>query len=189
MKREDLKKLLGETATDEVIDKIMGLHGADIETHKTKLTEAETTRDQFKTQLDEANGQIANFKGMKIEEIQQAAANWETKYNEATTKAATDLAKVKFDHALDSSLTSAKAKNAKAVKALLSTDTLKLNEDGTIAGLDDQLTKIKTENGYLFTDETKPPVIIKGGNNQPVIGDKVVDAARKAAGLTVTEGK
>lgn len=189
MKREDLKKLLGDGATDETIDAIMGLHGKDIEQHKTKLTEAETARDGFKTQLDAANQQIEGFGLMKTQEEVDAAVNeWKTKAEQAETKAAEQLAQVRFDHALETALAGAKTKNAKAARALLSMDSLKLNEDGTIEGLDAQLTKIKSENDYLFESDKPAPRIVTGGNNQPVTGDKTIDAARKAAGL-VTEAK
>jgi hypothetical protein len=91
---------------------------------------------------------------------------------------------LKFDYALTGALSGAKAKNTKAVKALLNTNDLKLGEDGTLVGLSEQLAKVKSENGYLFEDETPSPKIVAGGgNNQSIIGDSVVEAARKAAGL------
>jgi hypothetical protein len=184
MKREDLEKL---GLSKEQIDSIMGLHGADIETHKTKLTEAESARDQFKTQLDAATQQIEGFKDMKKpEEVEAAISEWQTKLADAEKAANENLQKVKFDHALESALTGAKAKNIKAVSALLSTDALKLKEDGTIEGLDDQLKTVKEKNDYLFESETKPPVIVKGGNSKSVIGDPVMDAARRGAGLPET---
>jgi hypothetical protein len=91
---------------------------------------------------------------------------------------------LKFDHALDGALSGAKAKNPKAVKALLSSDALKYNEaDGSIVGLNEQLEKIKSENDYLFADAKEPPKIIAGGNNQSVVGDLQLEAMRKGAGL------
>lgn len=188
MKREELKKLLGDSATDEVLDKIMGLHGADIESHKTKLSETESARDGFKTQLDAANQQIEGFKGMNIDEIKAAADDYKAKFEQAQTDHAAQVAGLKFDHAIETALTGAKAKNLKAVQALLSKDTLKLNEDGTVAGLDDQLKTIKEKDAYLFEGDKPAPKIVTNTNNQPVLGDKTIEAARKAAGLTV-QGK
>ncbi len=54
---------------------------------------------------------------------------------------------MKFDYALTAALTGAKARNSKAVKALLDMDGLKLN-DGKIIGLDEQLSQIKEENAF-----------------------------------------
>lgn len=58
----------------------------------------------------------------------------------------------KFSMALQHALQVAGAKNAKAVQALISMEGLHL-ENGTIAGLSEQLDELKKENGYLFEDE------------------------------------
>ena len=62
-----------------------------------------------------------------------------------------------------SSQTGARARNSKAVKALLDMDGLKLN-DGKIIGLDEQLSQIKEENGFLFESDEPAPTIVKGTN-------------------------
>jgi predicted phage tail protein len=163
MKRDDLEKL---GLTKEVIDSVMALHGADIETHKGKVTTAEATVATLQTQLTDANAQIEQFKGMNVDQIKAAADEWKTKFETAQTEAANQLAQVKFDHALESALNGAKAKNVKAVQALLSRDNLKLTDDGKILGLDEQLTKIKTDNDYLFEDARPTPKIVTGGKVQ-----------------------
>jgi len=58
------------------------------------------------------------------------------------------ISSMRFDYALEKSLSGAKAKSVKAVRALLDTDSLKLTDDGTIEGLDDQLEAIKSENEF-----------------------------------------
>jgi len=190
MKREQIKKLLGENATDEIIDAIMKLHGDDIEANKTKLTEAETSRDQFKTQLDEANTAIEGFKKLNPEQLQKAADEWKTKYETAQTEATAQLAQVKFDHALEGALTGAKAKNPKAVKALLEMRNLKLNEaDGSIIGLEDQLKAVKEKNDYLFESNEPAPRFGGGGGNQPVMTDAFEAAMWKGAGLKPPDQK
>lgn len=182
MKREDLK---GLNLSDEAIDSIMALHGKDIEGHKSRLSTLQTELDGVKVQLTEAGTAIESFKAMKPDELKAAADDWKTKAEQAQTDAANQLAALKFDHALENSLTGAKVKNVKAVRALLSTDALKFNEaDGSIIGLNEQIEKIKSENDYLFADVKEPPKIVTGGNSKSVItGDAVVNAARKAAGL------
>jgi len=184
MKREDLKKLLGESATDELVDKIMAEHGKDVEKHKSDLATITTERDGLKTQLTEASKQIEGFKGMDIEGVKKSADEWKAKAEQAETEAKAQLEKLKFDHALDGALTVAKGKNAKAIKALLNTELLKLNDaDGSIVGLKDQLDKIKTENDYLFESDTPAPKIVAGGNSKTILTDPILAAARRAAGL------
>jgi len=187
MKRDDLVKLgLDESA----VDAVMKMHGTDIERHKTDLATAQSEVSGLKAQLTEAGTAIESFKALKPDELKAAADEWKIKAEKAQADAQAQVASLKYDYALDSALTGAKAKNVKAVKALLDGSILKLSEDGKIAGLDEQLTKIKTENDYLFSDTTPTPRIVTGGNSQSVLGDKMVDAARSAAGLPApTQGK
>lgn len=154
MKREFLKEL---GLTDEQIDKVMAENGKDIEKHKTTAETHKTEIENLKSQLEEANKQIEDFKGMDIEGIKKAAEEYKTKFEEAQAKAKADMEKLQFDHALEKALTDSKAKNTKAVKALLDLEGLKL-KDGEIIGLKDQLEKVKEENDFLFeTDEPVDP--------------------------------
>ncbi len=181
MKREDLKALGLE---DTAIDAVMALHGKGIESLKSNLTTLQTEADTLKTQLAEAGTTIEGFKKLDIEGIKAAADDWKAKAEKAQTDAAAQLAQVKFDYALETALTGAKAKNPKAVQALLSKDALKYNEaDGSIIGLNEQLEKIKSENDYLFADAKPIPELILGGNNQSVVGDAFEIAMRKGANL------
>jgi predicted nucleic acid-binding Zn-ribbon protein len=186
MKREDLEKIEG--LSKEAIDRIMALHGQDITNHQTKLTTAQTELDGLKAQLTEANTTIESFKKLDVDGIKAAADDWKAKAEKATADAAAQMTALKFDHALDGALSGAKAKNSKAVKALLDMELLQKAYDdktGTIIGFEDHLKPVKEANDYLFESDEKTPVIVKGGNNQSVIGDVVVNAARQAAGLPI----
>jgi len=187
MKREDLKKLLGESAAEDVVDKIMALHGKDVEDHKTKLSTAQTELDGLKKQLTEAGETIEGFKKLDIDGVKKSADDWKAKAEQAEKDAAAQIQQLKFEHALDGALTGAKAKNAKAVKALLDSQALKLNEDGSILGLKEQLEKVKSENDFLFESDEPTPKIVAGGKSKSVITDPMLLSARKAAGLPVEE--
>lgn len=184
MKREDLEK---QGLTKEQIDFVMAENGKDIESQKSKTTAAQGEVDGLKKQIEEANQQIEDFKKLDIEGVKKAADEYKTKFESAQAESVKQLAALKFDHALDSALTGAKAKNAKAVKALLDTELLKMAEDGSISGLKEQLEKIQSENDYLFESEEQPPKIVIGGQSKTVINDPVYLAARKAAGLPTGE--
>ena len=187
MKREDLKAL---GLSDEHIDKIMALNGQDIEKQKGSLVTLQTEADGLKKQLEEAGVTIEGFKKLDIAAIQTAADEWKTKAEQAQKDAADQVARLRFDHALDGALSGAKARNPKAVRALLNLDGLKLNEaDNSIAGLKEQIEKIQTENDFLFESSEKTPTIVKGGTNQPVMSDPVILAARQAAGLSTGQEK
>lgn len=176
MKTEFLK---GLNLSQEVIDKIMAENGKDIAAEQKKTSKAEQDRDSYKeqahnlqTRLDDAGEQIEKFKKMDIESIQQAADEWRQKAEDATAEADKKIQAMQFDYALSEALTGAKAKNAKAVKALLDMDGLKFNE-GEIIGLDKQLEQLKADNDYLFESDKPAPKIVKGtGGGDPLPGAK-----------------
>lgn len=188
MKREELKEL---GLSDEQIDKIMSLNGQDIEKHKQTAETAKATGDALKKQLDDATTQIEAFKGMDIEAVKKSADEWKAKAEQASKDAEAQVSRLKFDHALDGALTGAKAKSLKAVKALLDLESLKLNDDGSIAGLEDQIkTIMESKDGFLFESDKPEPKIVSGGNNQTVGNISAFEAAaRKGAGLPISEGK
>lgn len=146
MKREFLKEL---GLTDAQIDKIMSENGKDVEKAKGDLSTKETELNSTKEQLKKANKQIEEFKEMDIEGIKAAADEYKTKFEESEKTRKEELEKLRFEHKLEGALSGAKAKNIKAVKALLDMEGLKLNKD-EIVGLNDQLEKLKEENDYLF---------------------------------------
>jgi hypothetical protein len=181
MNKEDLIKL---GVTDEaVIQSIIVLHGKDIEKHKSDLTATTTELTNTKSQLQEAGMTIEGFKKLDVEGVKKSADEWKEKAEKAEANAQVQIAKMKFDFALDQGLNAAKARNPKAVKALLTMENLKLSEDGQLEGLDDQLKKIKETDDYQFESDEQTPRIVAGGSDKSVIADAVVVAARKAAGL------
>ena len=200
MKRDDLEKL-GLTAealekaelSADVIDKIMSLHGKDIETHKTKITEATTAAEALKDQLAAANAKIEGFNGMKSpEEVANAINEWKTKLEQAQTDAAATVARLRFDHALHGELAKAKVKNVKAVMPLLDVEALQkgFNEkDDTFLGLDKQIEALKQSDAYLFDAEEGQPRFMDGTQSPPVGNDSFLAAAMRGAGIKLTDGK
>lgn len=180
MKREDLKKLGLE---DEAIDEVMAMHGQDIEKFKTDLEARENEVQNLGQQLSQAGEVIEGFKSMDVEGIKAAADEWKQKAEDAKKEAEEAVRTLKFDHALENSLREAKAKNPKAVRALLDLEKVDFDEDGKLKGLNEQLETVKTENDYLFESEKPQPKIVDRGENTDVMGDAAVSAARKGAGL------
>lgn len=158
MKREFLKELGLEK---EAVEQIMAEHGKDVEGLKQQISTLETEKENLSGQLAEANQQMEDFKGMDIEGIQRAAEEWKTKAEAAEAKAKADVEKLQFEYALNTALAGAKAREPKAVAALLDMDGLKLNGN-KIVGLKDQLEKLKTEKDFLFENDEKTPQIIRG---------------------------
>lgn len=182
MKRDELKAL---ELDDAVIDKIMALHGKDVEKAKADLAAVQTEQADLKTRLTEANTTIEGFKKLDVAGIQKAADEWKAKAEQAEAAAKKQVEQLKFDHTLEAALSGAKAKNPATVRALLKTDDLKLSEDGKIIGLDDQLKAIREGNDFLFEVEgAPPPKVVIGGTPPKGNTDPLWSSMLQGAGLT-----
>jgi len=190
MKREDLKKL---GLTDEVIekagleadlpDKIMALHGKDIEKHKDDLATASATADELQKQLNEANKTIDGFKDLKPEELQKAAEDWETKYKELETQNAKETKQRQFDSALEKGLALFKVKDALEIKPHLKLDKLVIGEDGSIVGLKEQLEPLKETKDYLFDSDEPEPKVVTGVKTIPGNEPSLASAIESKLGI------
>ncbi|EAC8385779.1 TPA: phage scaffolding protein [Listeria monocytogenes] len=170
MQREYLKGLGLE---DEVINKVMTENGKDITAAKQQLSEVEAERDGLKSQLTQRDKDIDDLKKdsgtseelkKQIEDLQQKNTDLESNYQ-------SEIAETKKNSAIELALASAKAKNPKAVRALLDNDKLELTDEG-LKGLDEQLGALQESDAYLFAQESEnvaPKWGINGNqtNNNP----------------------
>lgn len=178
MNREELKEL---GLTDEQIDKVMASHGKVVNDYKDKAGKAEGLESQindYKEQLKDRDKQLDDLSKTaknseeltaEIDQLKEANKTAKQEYEQKLQQQA-------FDHTLENSLNGAKVKNAKAVKALLDMETIKLDGDN-LKGLDDQINSLKESDPYLFEQEeqeqqTPPPTIVNpgnpnGGSNEP----------------------
>lgn len=86
LKRDELKAILGESATDEVVNAIMAAHGKDINS-------ANATNADLQTQLAEANSKIADFEASASANMSNEE-KWAKELkaaNDAAAKASHDL--------------------------------------------------------------------------------------------------
>ena len=190
MNKQDLMKLGIED--ENVAQQIIILHGKDIERIKTDLETKAEEIEKLNAQLAEAGKTIESFKEMDIDGIKAAAEEWKTKAEQAQAEAEQKVQAIKFEHALQDALREAKARNPKAVKALLDLEKIKPPDEGGLEGLEEQLTAVKTDNDFLFEsvapaeeddDDDPEPRIVSRTTNRGVLDDPIVSAARKASGL------
>lgn len=165
MNREFLKE---QGLTDEQIESVMKEHGKTINDTKKKADKADTLESQiedYKNQLEERDNQLEELKKVdadglkaKIDELQTANETQQTEYQN-------ELAKQAKEFAIETALRDVGALNTKAVKALLDTESVKVDGDALL-GLDDQLKGLQESDSYLFKQEEKPntPTIVTGGN-------------------------
>lgn len=169
MKTEDLK---AQGLTEEQINFIMAENGKDVNAVRAKLTTAETERDTYKQQAEDAQKEIQGYKDMDIEGIKQAASNWETKYNTDLQALQTKLDGQAYDFALKEyvngyQFTSELVKQA--VVSQLKEQQFKLN-DGKFLGADDFMKSLKEANPTAFAEGGKAPTITLPGANKPPVG-------------------
>jgi len=133
MNKEDLLTL---GLTDEQAEKVL----AEMAGLRKQLKE----RDKQLADLQKAAGDNAELQ-KQIADLQKQNAE-QQKTHEA------ELAQLKLDSAVEAALAGAKARNGKAVKAMLDMSKVKLGEDGKLAGLDEQIEALKKSDGYMFAE-------------------------------------
>jgi hypothetical protein len=143
---------------------------------KKKLEADLAARDTQLEELKKAAGTSEELK-KQIETLQaenkKAGEEWQAK-----------VAQMQLDFALERALASAKAKNAKAVKALLDMEKVKLDGD-KLLGLDDQLKELQKSDAYLFGEPGKVGI----GTNPPGAGNAEVNPWKKDNWNLTQQGK
>ena len=143
---------------------------------KKKLEADLQARDAQLEQLKQAAGNSEELKA-QIEALQaenkKAAEEWQAK-----------MSQMKLDFAIERALTTAKAKNIKAVKALLDMSKVKLDGD-QLLGLDDQLKVIQQSDPYLFGESGR----VGSGTNPPGAGNPEVNPWKPETFNLTLQGK
>lgn len=159
MTKEELKAL---GLTDEQIEKVSEDYGKNYVTKlqfnkkNDALKQAEESLEAMQSDIEtlkKANADNAEL-SKQIDELNAAQVKREEEYT-------AQIQKMELDGIVERTLLSSKVKNAKAVRALLDLEDAKV-KDGTIKGLDDQLTKLKESDPYLFESDSKPTGVTPG---------------------------
>lgn len=154
MNREFLKD---QGLTDEQIEKVMASHGKTVNSIKEKADSAEGLEsqiDDYKEQIADRDTQLNNLSEQVKDnkELTNQIDDLKAANQTATEELQTKLDQQSFDFSLERELTSAKARNPKAVKALLDTESIKLDGE-KLLGLDDQIKALQESDPYLFESE------------------------------------
>ena len=159
MTKEELKAL---GLNDEQIEKVVEDYGKNY-VPKSQFNQKNEELKQAKESLTTMQSDIEALKkdnadnaelSKQIDELNAAQLKREAEYT-------AQIQKMELDGIVERTLLSSKVKNAKAVRALLDLEDAKV-KDGTIKGLDDQLTKLKESDPYLFESESKPTGVTPG---------------------------
>lgn len=174
MKREFLKNLGIEDK--DIIDKIMDENSADIgrakgelQTYKDKVTDLEGAIADKDKEINTLKTQVGDTTALN-DKITQLETDKTNLTNELNTKVNT----LQKSYAIENNVREAKAKNVKAVMALLDLEKITY-ENGELGGISEQLETLKSgeDTSFLFGD-TQAPAGTRlnnppnnGGNNAP----------------------
>lgn len=174
---EWLKTILGENYTEDIDKQVSAEIGKAFVARgdfNTKNDELKRANDTIKDLQDTAK----KFDGIDAKKLQDDLATLQTKYD-------TDIAAMRRDNALNVALTGAKARDLKAVRALLDLDTIKLDGE-KLVGFDNQIETLKKDKAFLFDDSSTASTRVNTGasHNEPPAADSFLSAVRAGAGLT-----
>lgn len=164
MKREFLE---GFNLEKDVIDKIMTENGNDINREKAKA-------DEYKSQLDTAKETLKGFEGVDVSALQGEITKLNGTLAAKEAEYKSKIADMEFDSVLEAAINGSKAKNAKAVKALLDLDTLKSSKNQT-EDIKKALEAVKADNDYLF------------GSDEPILNPVAPQSGTGGKGISGVE--
>lgn len=142
---------LEEAVSDRLGDKYVIVEEED-HIPKSKFETVRQEKKEIQEQLEERDGQLEDLKKQARgnEELEETIQELQDKNEKLTEEYEKKVQQTKLDMAIESRLIKEKARNPKAVKALLNKDAISLDDNGNVIGLDEQLEKIKEDEDYLF---------------------------------------
>lgn len=180
--KELLKKVREDAAlTEEQVEDELNKILPEAWIPKSKFNELTEAEKLAKSQLEQTNKQLEELKkgSTLTEEQKKQLETLKTQLEEQKATHETEVKKLRMNHAIETELSKAKAKNLKAARALLDESKIVLGEDGTIAGLKEQLEAIQKDNAYLFEPTTPPankPSFGGPSGDTPLTGDAALQA-------------
>ena len=171
-----LKELLKKAGIEEgKLDSVIGDINKELPKYfipKDKYNEVAEAKKKLETDIQERDKQLEQLKAAagSNEELKKQIEELQAENKKASEEWQAKMAQMQLDFAIDKALTAAKAKNAKAVKALLDMDKVKLDGD-QLLGIDEQLKALQQSDPYLFGDSGK----VGSGTNPPGAGNTEVN--------------
>ena len=131
---------------------------------KDKYNEVAEAKKKLEADLQARDAQLEELKKAagSNEELKKQIETLQAENKKAGEEWQAKMAQMQLDFAIERALTAAKARNAKAVKALLDMEKVKLDGE-QLLGLDDQLKTLQQSDPYLFGESGK----VGGGTNPP----------------------
>ncbi|EJE97702.1 phage scaffolding protein [Liquorilactobacillus mali] len=141
---DSLEKIMSEVGKDK------GISAEKVEL-QSKIDSLTSQNDDLNSQIKERDGQLSTLKKSAgdNEELKAQIKSLQDENKQAATDYQSKLAEQSKNFKIDSALRDAKARNPKAVKALLDLDKVSVDGDNLV-GFKDQLEAVQKDNDFLF---------------------------------------
>ena len=158
MNKEDLLKL---GLTEEQAEKVLSANTEQLKGFipKARFDEVNNAKKQAEKDLFERDKQLETLKNSTgdVETLKNTIKQLQDENKASKEQYEANISKIKLDNAIDNALGNAKAKNSRAVRALLDMEKIKF-ENETLSGLDEQLKALKeAEDSKFLFEEIKEP--------------------------------
>ncbi len=153
---------------------------------KDKYNEVAEAKKKLEADIAERDNQLEQLKAAAgaSEELKKQIETLQAENKKASEEWQAKMAQMQLDFAIEKALAAAKAKNPKAVKALLDLEKVKLDGD-KLLGLDDQLKELQKSDAYLFGESGK----VGSGTNPPGADNAEVNPWKKDSWNLTQQGK
>lgn len=148
MKKEDL---IAMGLSEEQATKVMGSLDGNYVT-KVRFNEINEENKNLKKSVGDRDKQLEDLKKSAGDnsDLQKQIADLQKTNADLEKTHQTEMNQLKVNNAVEQVLTGAKAKNTKAVKALLDLTDAKLADDGSVVGLKEQIEKLTADESTKF---------------------------------------
>ena len=148
MKKEQLIEL---GISDEVAKQVMAIHGTDVTKYKNELSTSQQTIADLETKISDRDKDLNKLRkdNSNNEELQNQLNELKQQYKDAEKAHQDKLLNIQKESALTSLIGEYKAKNSKAIAALLDQEKI-VFKDGELSGVKEQLDALKESDSYLF---------------------------------------
>ncbi len=153
---------------------------------KDKYNETAEAKKRLETDLAARDAQLEELKKAAgtSEELKKQIETLQADNKKAGEEWQAKVTQMQLDFAVERALAAAKAKNPKAVKALLDMEKVKLDGE-QLLGLDEQLKELQKSDAYLFGE----PGRVGSGTNPPGAGNAEVNPWKKDSWNLTQQGK
>lgn len=158
MTRKELEDL---GLSKEQVDAVIKINGADIENAKSasaaEIKNLQTEVSGLKTQVSDRDKQLETLKTTAgdNEALTKQIADLQAENTKTKEAHESEMTQLKVEFAVEKALTGANAKNVKAVKALLDLTDAKLDKEGNVKGLQEQIEKLVADESTKFLFDVK----------------------------------